>query len=459
MKISGIALPAGTLLLGLLSGSIWSPRAKEPTAEQIAQAASQLHSSKSNNHPSDSSSLTQTNSSKSGSRRQRNGISSIELTPENLIGIFAGIDDESEINPMEFARYAAQISNLNELESIALLKSLQGPFDEDDYETGETAGIVSVIVFSRLCEVNGPEAMRMLDSGELGEELVEEMSGIGMNSWVAADPDGASRWINETMGKIDELALSGADLDELEELNSLSEELMASYVHGMSAIDPEKLKNNIASYQSDEVRDTMQELLTDQLVNKANSKEEITALLEDPTLDSDYGKTDLVRKLSATDPELAADYAQSQPQGRARDEMLASVAEQLINENPAEGAEWYQQQELSPDSSESKRLQKITSQWMHQDLEEAASWLLEQPNTSERDAAESSLAQQSANSEDWDAAFEWSADISDPEKRKNATNQIIRQAWNSYQNTFNPEAAEAARRAGLENEIRPYLAQ
>ena len=51
MKIGQWILPLGTLIFGLALGSLWSPRTKSPSSEELAKAAS-LHSKKSNNHSS-----------------------------------------------------------------------------------------------------------------------------------------------------------------------------------------------------------------------------------------------------------------------------------------------------------------------------------------------------------------------------------------------------------------------
>lgn len=463
MKNRSWLLPLGTLTLGLVLGSLWSPRPKPPTPEQIA-AATARHSSKSDNSLSRSSNSSANSSSRSQGSNRYNASFSEELSVENLIRVFSSIDDEDEINPMEFARYAHQISSLNEFEAKALLAELQIPFaegQEDEEEMAEFAQFVSIVVFSRLCELNGPEAMQMLQDGKLGKDLLDEYSGIGMNAWVAADPEGASHWFNGALSQLDQLAAQGVDLEDTEDPTAaliIEGEVFDSYLRSMAKLDPEGLQNSIDSYQSEEVREEMQAVLAEAIVENASSKNEIMTLLNDDTFDQyAHGKVDLIHKLSESEPLEAARYVESQAPSATRDAMLLSVASSLLQDNPADGAAWYQAQELSSETTETERMQTITSQWMYKDLEGAATWLLEQPNNDSRDNSEALLAHRSAQTGEWEAAFRWSADISDPQAQTRTLDRVLSRSWNRRDNSFDPDAVAAARSAGFGKEVDNYI--
>ena len=459
MKIGQWILPLSTLIFGLALGSLWSPRTKSPSSEELAKAAS-LHSTKSNNHSSSNPSSI----SSTASRSQRNGRHSTpnkELTPENLIQAFGAIHDEEKINPMEFARYGTQLSQLNEFEAKALLIELKGPFDEDQEKEAEVAQFASIVIFSRLCELNGPEAMKMLHDGELDDDLIDDLSSIGMNAWVAADPEGASHWFNGALSKLDQIIAEGGDSENIQDPAAsliVDSDMFESYMREMTTLDPEGLKNSITQYQSDEVKETLQESLAEHLVENLNSKEEIISVLNDNTFAHyEHGKIDLVQKLSESNPREAASYVEAQAPSATRDAMMLRVANALFQEKPAEGAAWYQKQELSPETLEFERLQHITTHWMYSDLEGAATWLLEQPNDNQRDRSEALLANRSAQTKEWEAAFRWSADISNTSTQQESIQNLLNQAWNRRENTLDPDAVQAARQAGYGQIVDDYV--
>ena len=464
VNIAQKLIPIGTLAIGLLFGSLWSPRAKEPTPEQIAQAASQFRSSKSSRYPAGSGNGSQSSATSSKGSSERDFNTSEEFNLETLVDLMSTLRDNDEhINPMALARYAAQISKLNEIEALALLQELKGPFDESYRpDTAEIAGFASIIVFSRLCELNGPEAMRLLASEELGKGMEDEFSTMGMNAWVAADPEGATAWFNNALMKVDTTLASGGDPEEIEDPDTVfldsNTAAFESYINGMSLHDPEALKETISNYQSEELRENLMEEYSRQMAENAESKEEVLALLNDESLPTDSSnKIELIEKLSEYDLPSATSYVEDQPVSISRDNLLATVASEMLRKDPAKGAAWYQAQEISSDAGESLRLQTITGQWMHRDIEGAANWLLEQPNTPQRDTSESYLANQSARNGEWEAAFRWQSDISNPEARQNTRNQLLGQGWDRRNNTFKPEAYQAAQEAGLGEAADAYL--
>ncbi|MGJ8724898.1 MAG: hypothetical protein ACSHYB_10110 [Roseibacillus sp.] len=458
MNIGQKVIPVGALLFGLALGTLWSPREKDLTPEQITAALSRQASK--STHSSSRSGLSANNRSSTRSQgNPRNSSLYQELTVENLISTFKNLQDEEEINPMALARYAAQLTNMGEFEVTALLKELQGPFDEEDGAMQEVAESISIIVFSRLCELNGPEAMRMLHSGELGEDI-DDVAILGMNAWVAADPEGARRWFQGAMLEVDKVILAGGEEEDLKGAASLLEEtdIISAYLRGMTALDPDAVKESIASLQSDEIREHMQMELSEQLIEGANSKDQILSLLNDDTFkDFGHAQIELIAKLTQVDTDAAESWATTQPLSLNRDHMYASIANSLLQENPSEGAAWYQAQELSPDTSEAERLQRITNRWMVRDLEGAATWLLQQPNNPDRDYSESLLATRSAQNDEWEAAFRWNSDITDASTQEESLNRLLRQSWDRRSNSINQEAIQAAHASGHGHAIDAFL--
>ena len=454
--------PIGTLILGISLGTLWSPLTKPLTPEQLA-AAQARHATKSGNHSSTSRSYSTSNSSTRSHSHNRQGSSLYkELTMENLLLSFAKMESEKELNLMELTRYGAQLASMSETEVTALLFALQGPFEGEHENMQEIAEPIIYIAFSRLCELNGPEAMRMLQAGELGEDIDKDIAITGMNAWVAADPEGAKHWFEGTMKEADEIALAGGDEDELTGPAALlieSTDITAAYLRGMSTLDPEAVKNDIASFQSEEVRGYIEDEFNAQLIDQAKTKDEILTLLADDSSlhSSSDTQSQLVFKLSAIDTKSAIDWVQSQKASSQRDNMVRIVASSLLQENPAEGAAWYQAQELSGEEPQAERLHIITSSWMRQDLEGAATWLLEQPNNNQRDSSEFVLATESARKGEWEAAFLWSSDISNAQSQQRSLNKILERAWNNRSLTFDPSAITAARDAGYSQAVEAFI--
>ena len=457
MNIHKWALLSGALIFGLVFGCLWSPRSRTPSAEELA-AANSRQAKKSQQLSSENSSDNPNSTLSKGIPRK--SLAQRELTIENLILAFSGVETEDEINPMEFARYGGQLAQMNERQVTTLLKELQGPFEEEHEDMAGVAQSFATIVFARLCELNGPDAMRMLASGELDTSNTSEVATLGMNAWVAADPGSARRWFEKAMHETDGIYLSGGEDDDLEGAALLisKSDITGAYLRGMSTLNPQAVDDLFASVQNEHVRYLLQNRLAGHVVHRAESKNEILSLLHGESL-KDFGPAhvDLIENLVKVDPNEAKTWATAQPLSRDRDDMYSNIATELIKQEPAEGAAWYQAQELSPNTNEGQRLGNITRTWMNQDIEGAATWLLEQPNNAERDMAEAALAFHTVRTGDWESVFQWNADISTTTARQNNLNRILRQTWDPRKRAFKSGALEAARAAGNNEAIDAFV--
>ena len=464
MKVSQWALPFGTLLLGLVLGGLWNSKSNHPSVDKLAQAHFR-HPLKST--PQASGSLSSSNQYPTQKQAQiREGSDEQELTSENLLSIFGSFWNQDEMNPMAFSRYSAQLAQMGELQSIDLLKKLQGPINGEDQEKARVASFASQFVFARLCELNGPEAMRMLSSGELGDTLPDEVAGIGMNAWVAADPEGARRWFETAMVEYDDaiLAREGGVAPKGTALLILESDITRAYLRGMAAKNPEAIGKSIASFQRRSIREDLQIELADYLIEKVETKDEVLALLNSEIFnDYPYAYDGFADKLARMDFDAARRWAETQPVSLKRDLMNFNIAATLSKEDPQRAASWYLAQELSPESDAKRsRLSNYEDTWAVQDLEGAANWLLEQPNNSPTRSirAEFSPHQHPPAPVDWEAAFRWSSDDSPTIQQTNKppSIELLRSAWDSRYNTrLNPEAEKAARAAGLGQAVDDYI--
>ena len=461
MTTNAWLLPGAALLFGLAAGALWSPRPKDPTPKQLAQAITQAQSTKSNNHITHTSSNTQ--ETRSGVRRKRTqaGGSVEELTAENMVQILSFFNNEKDLNLMELLRYGGLLTDASEPQTLELLQNLKNLQTEDDSSFMEGSLVATGALFTRLCELNGPRAMEMLTSGELGPIDQADFGLLGMNSWLAADPEGAKNWVIGTYKQLDQALINEEDFSE--EDNPVlamvaSDDFMEQYLYGMSKIDPEGLQESLTQLGSEELREELLGELATQKADAAESQEEILALLSEENHEGGTYKGQLIQKLAESDPAKAKELALSQPPGPERDNLLASLTSDFMREDPAAGAAWYQAQELT-DTTEQERLNTITKQWAGRDLEGAAGWLLEQPNTPDRDSSEAALASRSARASEWEAAFRWTSDISDEKHRQKSLDTILSRAWSSHYQTFPPATLQAAKEAGMENALEAYAAK
>lgn len=380
----------------------------------------------------------------------------------SFLDLISNVDDGSEINIMLLIRKAAVLTSLNEGEAIDLL----GMLAQQD-ETGgmrmiddEMRGIASVMVFSRLCELNGPQAMQMVADGvfeEIWEFEQEEMLAMGMNSWIASDPDSAQQWFEARLNEADKLIVEQGDDIELEGPLALLEEdaFRMAYLSGMAKHDPESLKRMADRITDDEARASIQEEVMTSLVMNEESSEGLQSLLKHSEKFPDV-RLEAMEKLSLKDPQAAKNWIESQPPSAERDREISEVAGVLLEQQGQAGIDWFMAQSMDSENSQSLRMVKVASHLMREEPGDAAKWIEHQPDTSTRDAAEASLALNYSSQSQWDNSMTWVTSVKDQEIQKTTLKSIFWDGWDTAQEALPAELIEAADSAGFGDQAREY---
>lgn len=373
---------------------------------------------------------------------------------EELITSISTLEDESQLDVMHLIRQASILTKLNESEAIELLQFIAEPPQNDPFgANGTIRPLFSAIVFARLCELNGPEAMSLASEGLVDSEFVA----MGMNSWVAADPDGARRWFEGLAKEADSTILREGDMAEPTELPELleNEELRQAYFNGMAKQNPEGLEERINQFETDKVRDVMLTDLRISLVAQETQPEGLLEILHKST-DLDEVRLSAVKKLTELDTEKAANWVESQAPSSARDHEVTLVARELMEENADAGITWYLSQNMHGSDRNDDRMSRIVQQLARQDVSEASQWVESQPDNASRDHAEMSLASTFANQKEWNASMTWLASVTNQEKQAASLDQVLQRGWDKKEGQLKPEVLTAAQAAGFGEQAGNY---
>lgn len=391
-----------------------------------------------------------TRTSKSSRERRSPRASAIELDLDSILAVVGNLDDESEANVMGVARVAGLLAHASEFEAKELLLEIVTHKDElKDSDQHILAGLVAITAFSRICELNGPEAMRMLVSGELPEDPGADLATLGMNAWIAADPEGARRWYEGLLRDVDDLAMAGGKEAAMEGMLKLlkDDDLRESYYRGMARHDAEGMREQIDDLAFGELRDSVREEFLDALIEEEETAQGLVKILEEGGADGD-GRLNAIAKLSRLDVVAARRLVEAEAPSLARDNEVTQVATILLKQDPEAGAEWFMGQEMVGDERPADRLQRIVGAWGPRDLEGADAWLSSQPSTTDRDHAEMLLATYSAGAKDWDRTFYWIGET-DPETWSRQLDKVFKNAWDKTSGSLPPDVSEAAEAAGF----------
>jgi hypothetical protein len=445
--------------LGLAFGVAWSPRAQDGGGAQSSRGGG------GHNAMGDAGGLpSSTEASRKlredrAVRKRRKGTGVGELTKEALMQSFMGVVNEEEANLMELARYCGMITTMGESEAHDLLRALALPLEGDEENADEIRGIISAIVFTRLCELNGPEAMGMVAAGELGEEFEDDFTSLGMNSWIAADPDGAREWFYGLLAEGDELALSGGEEEAEGRLLLLEDgdDLVGATVRGLAKDDLADLTERVGQLEDPEVRADMETAIFEASVKNETSVEGLLALLETNQGESGRsGRYEALEKLRKLDVAQAAEWVENVEVSNERDRMVSRVADSMLESDPASGAEWYMNQELMSEGPQNDRMAHIVQSWAGKDFEAAESWLETQANDAQRDESESRLARIATYQNEWDGALGWVGDISDDAMREKALRSVLKHGYDRRGEEMNADLLQAAEEAGFGEEARGF---
>lgn len=350
------------------------------------------------------------------------------------------VDDLEELNVLALLRHAHFITSMSEGEASGLLTALTSEGEDEDGQ-GEMKRVVHALVFARLAELNGPEAMRLAAYGELGEmweDDEDDLAAIGMSSWVDADPEGAIKWFRGA-------ALSDPKLRELLDDRSVQNSFFAAMARHDSEIALDLFKDAdglartsnievIARYQP--TVDAVEDLLNQQVEQSA--RDEVFEVLTD------------------RNPTAAARWLEGQSGIPKRDEYVEYVASGLLNEDLDTGVEWYMKQDLGEDQ-QAERLETIVNHLAREDLSRAGEWLQEQGDSPNRDRAEIRLAGQLAGAQEWDESFQWVSEVGDSQRQRDGVERILRSGWDRTNESMDPAAESAAREAGFGDQVEEYV--
>ncbi|MEP4077486.1 hypothetical protein [Haloferula sp.] len=445
MKISVLLFLVG-LALGVAGMLVIRPAASE---EKRSGNARDHHADDSSGHRL-SPPTRETKSSRRSARR-RADRSDPRTSLEELLTTLSTIGDESQLDMMLLIRHASMLTRLNESEAIDLLQHLAQPVADDDFgEREEFNEIASAIIFTRLCELNGPEAMRMASAGELMEGLDEDVTVWGMNSWIAADPEGAQRWYEGIMKDADAFILKGDENATPPAMMMVidNDETRRAYFNGMAKHDPEALEESINQFESDDVRNAMRADLMISLVGQETQAEGLVDILNKST-EHNEARGLAIEKLSELDPDQAVAWIETQPAGKSRDNEINTVASTLMDRDSESGIDWYMSQQMHDPEREKDRLSRITYHLARDDSTVAAQWVEQQPDNATRDHAELAMAWTYANQKDWDSSMAWVAGVENQSSRDDTLNKIFERGWNREEGALQPEILSAAEAAGF----------
>jgi hypothetical protein len=113
----------------------------------------------------------------------------------------AMVDDFEEVNFMQLLRHGAFVTSMSEREVADLLATLTKQAEEEDqgHNSQELSQIFSALLFARMMELNGPDAIKMMMAGEMGARWngdEDELLAIGMSSWGRRGSGGSSQMVS-----------------------------------------------------------------------------------------------------------------------------------------------------------------------------------------------------------------------------------------------------------------------
>lgn len=187
------------------------------------------------------------------------------------------------------------------------------------------------------------------DAALFGATTKEDDMTHSLAGWANADPAAAKDWFESLTieGNPDfEYLLKDRKVDP----NGLRNHLMRGMVHGLAENDPK--------------------IASDFVLSMAESGHKEA-----------FGMMHIVAEnMMRTDkPSKAASWAESLPEGRARQAAMSRVADRFVDENPEAAAEWASAYAEAPEGR--AVIGEVGANWSHRDPEAAIDWLSSLPNS------------------------------------------------------------------------------
>lgn len=199
--------------------------------------------------------------------------------------------------------------------------------------------------------------------------------------------------------------------------------MLSAFIQSYERVRKGQTRGLASLFSSEETRDAFLNLLARAEVVYTESTENLQEFLND---DDPFLQQHAIEKLLTVDPSFARDWISGQSPSLEMDEVIVQAAESFLDDDFAKGAQWFLRQELSAPNARSDRLVTLVSALSYQeDGESAAEWLLQQPDTAERDQAELYVAHQRLNSRDFEGSVAWISGITDPALREQVISEVL----------------------------------
>ncbi|MGC6426787.1 MAG: hypothetical protein ACON5H_07310 [Akkermansiaceae bacterium] len=351
-------------------------------------------------------------------------------------------------------RQGAVVGTLTASEAQELLELMDAQTKEEA-RLNPFSKMVARLAFMRWCELDGPGALSglmVMENEVVERDGKDDFAEVGIQAWTQADPEGARRWMEASLRKIDQLAESGGDFAVLDGPHRLMAggDFYKFFLENYIDERGEEVWGILAQIDNKDVKGSLRDNIVESLAERENDAGKLKRLL-DITKPGDFnGQREVLRKLTRQSPDEARIWTESQEPSQNRDRFVVMVASEWLERDPAKAAEWYLGQELVDGDGEQDRYSRIFGAWRQQNLEEAQVWLQSQPDTQARDTAESLAANSAVGQRNYVQAVEWVSGIQNEGLRKQAFERILRNT-KKLENGEVPNALiEAAREAGFE---------
>ena len=353
-------------------------------------------------------------------------------------------------NFLELVRYGAMIGELD-VDGVQNLITQLDTMVASDPQFEDLAEFAATMAFMRWCEVDGPGALAelLVSESPLMREESDDFAKAGIEAWTAADPEGARAWIEKEVRKLDQMLQAGEKPNELETVldqGELYKVFLEEYVEarGQDALDV------FANVQNEEVKSKLRDHVIESLAEREDSVAELQTLLAQTEPGELNSRREVMRKLAVKANAESRSWVEQQAPTKERDHLVTLIAGEYLKTDPAAAAAWYLQQELVGETRDQDRYSRIFGVWRQKNLLEANAWLRSQPDTQSRDVAESLAANSAVGQKDYLGAVAWVSGIQRDGLRRQAFENIIKNAQRQEDGVLPEGMLAAAKEAGFE---------
>ncbi|MFT6862758.1 MAG: hypothetical protein ACJAVK_001318 [Akkermansiaceae bacterium] len=326
--------------------------------------------------------------------------------------------NDQDLNPLTVARILTEIGRLDEHELLDIFNNHALVNSEHEFmDKVKTSAVI------RWVELLGPRAFHDLKTNRhlAINGAIDDMEIIaqGFGLWTLKHPNEARRWFEQSMTGLEELRNSDLDL-----WNILSDkDLLSAFIRSHERVRKGTTRDLASLLSSQRDREDFLERLARAQVDHEDSRVTLKDFLknEDPFL-----QQQAIAKLLRLDPPFARDWISQQVASEEGDDIIVQAAQSYCEDDLSKGAQWFLQQQLFTTEAKSERLASLVTRIANwKDVEQAAEWLRQQPDTGERDQAEMFMARRNLASRNYEEGIIWIAGVSDPELREEIISEVL----------------------------------